>query len=124
MFCVLMSSFSPILPKNEIFPVAFILHFLQNSGRVPDVCLKLARCTSWVKRWREAKLISKQSLHHLTQDVQRAYGGPYMSSEESAKWMLQEQERKRSELTAQNKQKERNKKEHFKNGMTLRTEWP
>ena len=34
------------------------------------------------------------------------------------------QERKRSELTAQNRQKERNKKEHFKNGVTLRTTWP
>ena len=31
------------------------------------------------------------------------------------------QERKRSKLTAQNRQKERNKKEHFKNGMKLRT---
>ena len=29
--------------------------------------------------------------------------------------MLLKQERKRSELTAQNRQKERNKKEHFKN---------
>ena len=34
----------------------------------------------------------------------------------------EKKERKRSELTAQNKQKERNKIEHFNNGVTLRTE--
>ena len=34
------------------------------------------------------------------------------------------QEQKCSELTAQNRQKERNKKELFKNGVTLRTAWP
>ena len=43
MFCVLMASFSPISTKKN-----FLLHFLQNSGRVPAVCLKLAHCMSGV----------------------------------------------------------------------------
>ena len=33
---------------------------------------------------------------------------------------IDKQERKRSELTAQNRQKERNKKEHFKNRVTFK----
>ena len=50
----------------------------------------MLRVNDGAKLWISFKLLSKQFLHHLTQDVQHANlrhtaGGPYMSSEESAK---------------------------------------
>ena len=44
-----------------------------------------------------------------------------MNADDFGEMSISKQERKRSKLTAQNRQKKRNKKERFKNGVTLRT---